>query len=396
MAVEIYQKTAYAMQNPSQKKAPTQIFSAFQQDLPYYVDNEYISFKHEKTDLNLRFLSSHEKAQQAMIASPNDCVVYFPPDVGISFDREIENRLSNDLLAWNFFKSFPQPLAHLGIDMSRYCSLQTHISYDRRVLLHHHLTWIFLMDEVCEKFPIHQLHANVEKMYLDNLKNIMNGLPVADLMQYESLCPKELLQEAINVQEILAQDLMPLKRKLLSTRHVQLCVDTLSLFFDKQYEEGHMFCAEETSENILRTRGFTIGTTMVFLLFLQPAHVELFSPEDPCLIQISIFIALFHDMIGLHKDLESLQKHDDGSAYLNLVRVSMRDNGWSEKEASRVFAQILSHHFQSFEFFMATYTPIRQEYYHEVLKFALGLFDYHLMGIMESGNQRYGWRKVQS
>ncbi|KAJ5692823.1 Terpenoid synthase [Penicillium macrosclerotiorum] len=200
---------------------------------------------------------------------------------------------------------------------------------------------------------------------------------------------------AINAQEILAQDLMPLKRKLLSARHVQLCVDTLSLFFDKQYEEGNIFCAEETSQNILRTRGFTIGTSMIFLLFLQPAHVELYLPEDPCLIQISIFIALFHDIIGLHKDLESLESRDDGSAYLNLVRVIMRDNAWSEKYASRAFAQNLSHHFQSFEFFMATYTPVRQDYYHEILRFALALFDYHLMGIMESGNQQYGWQKVQ-
>jgi hypothetical protein len=94
------------------------------------------------------------------------------------------------------------------------------------------------MDEVSEKFPLYNLHTRAGKIYLDNLKSILRDGPIEDLLQFKGFCPNELIQLALYIQDILAKDLIPLKKKTLSPYHLQTCIETLDLFFDNQYAEG--------------------------------------------------------------------------------------------------------------------------------------------------------------
>ncbi|KAA8641541.1 uncharacterized protein ATNIH1004_011677 [Aspergillus tanneri] len=224
------------------------------------------------------------------------------------------------------------------------------------------------MDEVTERFPIYKLHKTAGKTYRDNLKSITRGEPIEDMSQFNGLCPDELLQSAINAQQIFAKDLMPLKRRLLSPHHLQVCIDTFNRYFDAQYEEGHNFCTEQTQQDVLKTRGVTVGFLITLVLCMPSSQAELYSPEDPCLIQLSLFVAFFNDLIGLYKDIESIEQQNDGSAYLNLVRISTREHRLSEEDAIRRYSHILNYFTYHFEFCIGAYPPLRQNFYHECLK----------------------------
>ncbi|KGO57192.1 Terpenoid synthase [Penicillium expansum] len=365
-----------------------------QSHLPPYVDCDSAGFRNNRSNLTLKFSSDFEKAQKAMEFCSDVCAVYFPADLDVVFNSEIENELAVDICEWRFFPCFSESLKRLAISMSRLSSLQIDLSYERRTLLHHHLVWIFLMDEVCERLPLLGLHDTMERKYLENLKNITMDLPIEDLNQYKGICPDDLLQVALDVQRILAEDLMPLKRALLEESHVQKCSETLCLFFDNQYEEGKIFFKRPTTHQIMSTRGYTIGTNMVFLLFLQTPMVDLYNADDPGLVQLSILVALFHDFIGLQKDLDSLKQDCDGSVGLNLVRVSMQESGHDEKEALQTVVRRLNSYCHGLEFFMSAYTPLCKQLYQEILKFVFALYDYHLLGATESSNSRYGWHRV--
>ncbi|KAJ5647167.1 hypothetical protein N7490_003539 [Penicillium lividum] len=224
----------------------------------------------------------------------------------------------------------------------------------------------------------------------------MRNGPVEDMMQFKGSCPDELIQMALDAQRIFAEDLMPLKKKLLQPHHLQACIDAFDLYFDNQYEESLKFCTEQTSQEILKTRGFTIGVLVPFVLCMTSAHAELYRADDPCLTQIGILVALFHDIMGLFKDLDALnrQEPDDSSAFLNLVRLSMREHGLSETEALRLSAQRLNYFSHSYEFFINSYAPALQQFYRENLRFCFNFYDYHLMGILGNPNNRYGWSIV--
>lgn len=362
---------------------------------PPYV-NQKLSFKHDRVDIRLKLLSNWHEVDALMNFRTDVCAIYFPPSVEIQFDKEIEARLVHDLRLWPFFDSFSPSLAQLGIDWSRFCSAYSHLSYERILLLHHHLAWIFIMDEVTEKLPIYNLHSTVGKVYLKNLKNIIRDGPIEDMTQFNGSCPDELIRSALHAQRILAEDLMPRKKNLLSPHHLRACIDTLDLYFEYQYEEGHKFCAEQTSQEILKTRSNTIGALMPMLLSMTSAQAEIYRPDDPCLIQISTFIAIFNDMIGLYKDLDSLEARDDGSVYLNLVRAAMREHGLSEEGSLRFYAHKLNQFSQCYEFFLDTYPPLRQQFYHDMLRFCYNMYDYHLIGILGKTNNRYGWKQVLS
>lgn len=217
-----------------------------------------------------------------------------------------------------------------------------------------------------------------------------------DLLKFEALCSEELIRSALDAQRILADDIMPLMKKDLSAHHYSMCIETLDLYFDYQYYEGESFAKQPTLEEVLRTRGFTIGTIMIFLLFMTPEESELFHPQDPCLVQFSILNALFHDLIGIYKDVKSLQTQDDASAHLNLIAVSTKEYKMSQEDALYSCAHKLNDYIRSSEFFLSTYMPESGRLYYNVLKVTLGMFDYHLYGILGKPNNRYGWVQVSS
>ncbi|EKV19088.1 hypothetical protein PDIG_05850 [Penicillium digitatum PHI26] len=361
---------------------------------PSYVDSDSIVFKNERNDLALRFLTDAKKAQKAMEDCSDVCAIYFPADLDVAFNSEIENRLAADICEWRFFTCLSKSLKDLAISMSRLCSLQVNLSYERRTLLHRHLAWIYIMDEVCERLPVYGLHDTVEKTYLENLKNITRNLPIEDLNQYKGICPDDLLHMALDVQKILAEDLMPLKRELLEESHVQKCSETLCLFIDYQYEEGKIFLERPTSHETMPTRVYTIGINMVFLLSLQTPIVEVYNANDMGLVQLSIIGALYHDFIGLQKDLNCRDLKLDGSIGLNLVVASMKESGYNEKEAMQAMVRRLNSYCHDLQFFMSAYPPLYKQFYQAGLQIVFALHDYHLMGATESSNSRYGWHRV--
>ena len=362
---------------------------------PSYVNNKDVCFKHDRNKIKLQFLSDWSKVEASMnTLTPTDiCAMYFPPRLEIQYDQGTEDRLVHDICQWPFVKFLSPSLFTVALDWSRFCSGQHQLSYERKVLLHRHFAWVFLMDEVSEKLPIYKLHTTAGRIYLDNLKSIMRDGQVEDMTQFKGACPDEVIESALLAQRILAEDLMPLKRKLLSPHHLQACIDTLDLYFDYQYEEGHRFCAEQASEDILKTRSFTISALTPMLLCMTPSQAGIYRPDDPCLIQISLFIALFNDIAGLFKDIDSLKTQDDGSAYLNLVYVAMNEQGLSEEASIRVYANRLNQFTRHYEYFLPTYPPLRQQLYHDMLKFCFGYYDYHLVGIQGKPNNRYGWKR---
>ncbi|KAJ5946514.1 terpenoid synthase [Penicillium verhagenii] len=322
-----------------------------QATVPPYVDNDSFFFKHDQAELCLTFTSDWRKAQTCMETRNDLWAMYFPPSMNLEYDGELEARLVQDLNDWSFLPSIDAPLARLGLQAARLCSVKSSVSYERRILLHRHITWIFYMDQVSEKLATYDLHSTAGTAYLENLKSLLKGGPVTDMTKFRGSCPDALIDNAINAQRILSEDLMPLKRKLLSPQHLTVCVDALDLFFDTQKEEGQSFCVEPTLQDIYKTRAFTVGTMVPFILFLSSEQAELFTPEDPCLIQLSVMAALWNDMLGIFKDLNSLAKKDDGSVYLNFVRASMRDQNLTVRDALHRCGQRLNNFIHDFEFF---------------------------------------------
>ena len=249
------------------------------------------------------------------------------------------------------------------------------------------------MDEVSERLPLYNLHATAGKVYLDNLKSIMRDGPVEDMTQFKGSCPDKLIQTALSAQRIFAEDLMPLKRRLLSPCHLQACISTFDAYLDYQYEEGHRFCAEQPSQEILKTRGHTVGSFLPLVLCMTSAQAELYRTDDPYLLHISLCTAFFNDMIGLYKDLDSLEIQDDGSVYLNLVRASIREQGFSEEDALRFFAQRVNHFSRYFEFFTSSYPHEFRQFYLGALRYMFNMYDFHLVGTLGKVHCRYGWKQ---
>jgi hypothetical protein len=247
------------------------------------------------------------------------------------------------------------------------------------------------MDRVSERLALHDLHATAGKIYLDNLKNITRDGQVTDMTESRGSCPDTLIDNALNAQRILAEDLMPLKKKLLSLHHLSLCIDALDLYFDIQNEEGRRFCVEQKLQDVYRTGGFTIRTMVPFIFCMTSVQAELFI-LDPCLIQLSVMIALWNDMVGIFKDLDSIKNQDDVSVYLNFVRASMREHGLTAREALRCCGQRLNSFFRDFEFFLNSYRPDRRQFYPANLEFAFNFFDFHLIKLrqaMELGDRLF-------
>lgn len=363
--------------------------------VPPYVDNENFHFKHNRDELCLKFTSDWKEAQKSMDTHSDVWAMYFPPSMNLEFDGELEASLAQDLSDWPYLKSIDAPLARLGLQVARLCSSKSPLSYERRILLHRHVTWIFYMDQVSEKLALYDLHSTAGKTYLDNLKSILRDGPVTDMTKFKGSCPDKLIENALNAQRILAEDLVPLKKRLLSPHHLSVCNDALDLFFDTQTEEGERFCAEPTLQNIYQTRAFTVGTMVPSILYMTTEQAELFTPEDPCLIQLSVMAALWNDMIGIFKDLDSIDKQDDGSVYLNFVRASMRDQGLTVRDALRGCGQRLNTLIHDFEFYLNSYRPARRQFYHANLEFTFMYFDFHLMGLKERASERYGWKIVR-
>ncbi|KAM3428428.1 hypothetical protein NHJ13734_008606 [Beauveria thailandica] len=358
---------------------------------PFYVDNQHVTFKHERNDAFLTFLTDWTRAQDSMRLRTNECAVYFPPSLHLKYCPDIEAKLVRHLRAWPLFKWLSPPLAQLGIDMARSASIECDISYEQRTLLHRHLAWIFFQDQVTEKLPLLGLHDTVGRIYIDNMKSILRDGPVADLAQFDGLVPPELLQTAIRAQRILAEDLMPLKKSILEPHHLQAVIDTLDLYFDNQWEEGKIFTTRPTLRTILNTRGFTIGIHAPGLLAMTAAEAQLYRTNDPCLMQVAVFVALFNDIAGLYKDIDSLKNKDDGSVTLNLVLATMREKRLSEKEAVQSIICDLNYFCRNFEFFIDAYESSSRQFYCNVLRLCFNMYDYHLIGADDQTNHRYGW-----
>ncbi|KAJ5777360.1 hypothetical protein N7520_000606 [Penicillium odoratum] len=362
--------------------------------VPPYVDNDNFRFKHNREELCLQFTSDWNRTQ-TMNTDSSMWAMYFPPSLKLQSDCEMEARLAKDLCDWPSLQTIDTPLAKLGVQAARLCAFQSPLSYERRTLLHQHITWIFYMDQVSERLALYNLHATAGSAYLENLKSILRDNPVTDMEVFRGSCPDALIDNALNAQRILADDLMPLKKKLLSPHHMSLCIDALDLYFDTQDEEGRRFCAEQTLKDIYQTRAFTVGIMVPIILCLTCEQAELFTPEDPCMIQVSVMAALWNDMIGLFKDLDSIDNKDDGSAYMNFVRVSMREQGLTAKEALRACGQRLNTLIHDYEFYLSSYRPLRRQLYHAGLEFAFMYFDFHLMGLKERPSTRYGWKIIR-
>ncbi|OAA72393.1 Terpenoid synthase [Cordyceps fumosorosea ARSEF 2679] len=291
--------------------------STCQASFPSYVNKAL--FKNTKSSLALKFVSDWDVADCQSHAEDDTCMLYFPPDIELLYDDAIEATLARAMQSWSFFTLMPSKMAKLATEMSHFCALKAPLNYERRILLHHHLAWVFLMDEVVEKLPLHGLHDTAGKQFIEALKGVMVGEAVADLAEFKGSCPDELLRIAVLSQRILAEDLMPLKRRLLPAHHVRACTQALAQFFDFQYEEGKKFCDEHPSSEILQTRVVTVGGLVPMLLAMEPEQANLHTVEDAGLAQLSLLMTYMNDIIGLYKDLEAVERRDDGSAHLNLI-----------------------------------------------------------------------------
>lgn len=358
---------------------------------PPYVDSAVL-FKHEESLSKLMILSDWASVENRMRTDSNTYALYFPQTLDLQHDMELEAKLAHDIQQWPFFGLLPLKLQQLTIHLSHFCSYKSTLSYERRVLLHHHLSWIFLMDDVTETIPLYRLHDTAGKQYLTNLKNIITGGAIFDMNQFKNDCPAEVIESALLAQRILAEDLMPLKKKLLTTRHMKVCADLLVQFFDFEYDEGQKFCIETSSQQVLQTRAITVGGLVPMALIMSSEEAEKSALDSLGLIQASVLMTLMNDIIGLYKDLKAVEQQNDGSAYLNLVRVGIREYGLNEADALRLYINKLNRITWSVEFCQMAYPSSLQGLQLKCLRLAFNYLDYHLLGIMGKPNNRYGWK----
>ena len=248
------------------------------------------------------------------------------------------------------------------------------------------------MDQVTETMPLYGLHDTAGKLYLENLKSIIVGDTTHDMTQFEHECPADLIDAAILAQRILSEDLMPLKKKLLSQQHMRLCSDLLVQFLNFQYDEGTKFCTEASSQEVLQTRAITVGGLLPMALTMSSTQAEQCVFNNMEMMQASVLLILINDIIGLYKDLKAVEQQNDGSAYLNLVRVGIREHNLTEREAMRLYIDKLNRLTWSIEFCQSAYPSSRRGLQSECLKQAFNYLDYHLFGIMGKPNNRYGWK----
>ncbi|KAJ2982217.1 hypothetical protein NQ176_g1531 [Zarea fungicola] len=364
---------------------------ALPEKYPEYV-NQTGSFRHEQSEVTLLISSDLATVEKVMRANPTTFALYFPQILHLRHNKSIESRLAQDIQQWPFFQFFPTNLQQLTINASRLCSFNSTLSYERRVLLHHHVAWVFLMDDVTEKLPLYGLHDTAGKLYLDNLKSIINGDETQDLVEFIELCPRDVIDAAILAQKVLSEDLMPLKKTLLTPQHARLCVDLLLQFLDFEYKEGQKFCTEATSQEVLQTRAVTVGGLLPMALAMNSEQAGQCTADNMEMMQASVLMVLMNDIIGLYKDLEAVEQRNDGSAYLNLVRVGMREKNLNEKDALRLYLEKLNKLSWSAEFYQSASPCLRQGLQLECLKLAFNYLDYHLFGIMGKPNNRYGWK----
>lgn len=360
-------------------------------EYPHYVDSTVL-FEHEQSESNLIVLSDWAAVESYSRPGSDTFALYFPETINLQYDNELEDRLAKDIRKWPFFDLLPPKLRQLTTHLSHFCSYTSTLDYERRVLLHRHLSWIFLMDYVTETMPLYGLHDTAGKLYLDNLKSIIVGDATHDIARFENECPTEVIDAALLAQRILSEDLMPLKRKLLSQPHVRLCSNLLVQFLDFEYDEGKKFCTEASSQEVLQTRAITVGGLLPMALTMSSAQAEQCSLDNLEMMQASVLMILINDIIGLYKDLKAVEQQNDGSAYLNLVRVGIRENNLTEKDALRLYIDKLNRLTWSVEFCQSAYPSSRQGLQSGCLMLAFNYLDYHLFGIMGKPNNRYGWK----
>ncbi|KAM3442220.1 hypothetical protein MY4824_001232 [Beauveria thailandica] len=360
-------------------------------EYPHYVDGT-VQFKHEQSESTLVVLSEWAQVERYSRAGSDTFALYFPESMTLQYDDELERRLAKDMQNWSFFELLPPKLRQLAVHLAHLCSYKSTLSYERRLLLHRHCAWIFLMDDVTETLPLYGLHDTAGKLYLENLKSIVVGGQTRDMARFKNQCPAQVIDAARLAQRILAEDLMPLKRKLLSRQHVGLCSDLLIQFFDSEYDEGTKFCTEASSQEVLQTRAITVGGLIPMALTLSSEQAEQCTLDNPEMLQASVLMILINDIIGLYKDLKAVEQQNDGSAYLNLVRVGIREQNLTDKDALRLYIDKLNRLTWSVEFYQLAYPSSRQGLQVECLRLAFNYLDYHLFGIMGKPNNRYGWR----
>ncbi|ATY64193.1 Terpenoid synthase [Cordyceps militaris] len=358
---------------------------------PHYVDSTVL-FKHEQSESTLVVLSEWSAVEKHSHPGSDTFALYFPESMNLQYDNELEYQLAKDIRKWPFFPLLPRKFQQLAVHLSHLCSYKADLSYERRVLLHHHVAWIFLMDDVTEMMPLYGLHDTAGKLYLDNLRNIIVGGQLHDMTQFKDKCPVTLIDAALLAQQILAEDLMPLKRQLLSRQHVKLCSDLLVQFFEYEYDEGKKFCTEASSQEVLQTRAITVGGLIPMALTMTSKQAEQCALNNSEMIQASVLMILINDIIGLYKDLKAVEQQNDGSAYLNLVRVGIREQKLTEQDALRLYIDKLNRLTWSVEFYQLAYPSSRQGLQRECLRLAFNYLDYHLYGIMGKPNNRYGWK----
>ncbi len=223
---------------------------------PHYVDGSVL-FEHEQRKSTLVVVSNWAAVEDCSRPGSDSFALYFPETISLQYDYKLEDQLGKDVRQWRFFELLPLKLKQLTVHLSHFCSYKSSLGYERRVLLHGHLSWVFLMDQVTETMPLYGLHDTAGKLYLENLKSIIVGDITHDMTQFEHECPTDLLDAAILAQRILSEDLMPLKKRPLSQQHMRLCSDLLVQFLNFQYHEGTKFCTEASSQEVLQTRAIT-------------------------------------------------------------------------------------------------------------------------------------------
>lgn len=362
---------------------------------PHYVDSSVL-FEHEQSKSSLVLVSNWVAVEDYSRTGSDTLALYFPQTLSLQYDYELEDQLAKDIRQWRFFEPLSLKLKQLTVHLSRFCSYKSFLSYERRVLLHRHLSWIFLMDQVTETMPLYGLHDTAGKLYLDNLKSIIVGDATHDMTQFETECPADLIDAAILAQRILSEDLMPMKKKLLSGQHMALCSDLLVQFLNFQYDEGTKFCTEASSQEVLQTRAITVGGLLPMALTMSPAQAEQCILSNMEMMQSSVLLILINDIIGLYKDLRAVEQQNDGSAYLNLVRVGIREHNITEDEALRLYIDKLNRLTWSIEFCQSAYPSARQGLPSHCLMLAFNYQDYHLFGIMGQPNNRYGWKQKKN
>ncbi|PWY89214.1 hypothetical protein BO70DRAFT_377618 [Aspergillus heteromorphus CBS 117.55] len=383
----------------AERQAPTWDFRSHpgkplhEVERPFYVDDDRTAFKHHEDDMKLQFSTDWNKVNQSSHEQSDVCMVYYPPSLDLSFDLDLEDRLFRDLQEWSWFQCIPEYAIKQGLITARYCSLKADIRYEQRAIIHHYLVWIFVMDAVSEQLPLHGLHSTAGKVYLENLKSIMRDGPIEDMKRlFHGSCPDEVLDTAVLAQRLLAEDILPLMRSILTPHHVQMCVETLDLFLDNQYYEGQQYHSQPTSDVVMQTRAYTIGTMICALFYLPSSEAQLWNPNDPLVIHMAISVAHFNDFMGMYKDRASLEKGGDASAGMNMVLLSMKEHQLSEHEALRHCAQKINVFLRQFEQLSTSLMPDRQRFYHHVLRGHFALYDFHLLGLKGKCNGRYGWR----